>query len=98
MDFTYDGGGVGKGGCATLRVDGEHAGEVVIPATIPYYFAFDETFDIGVDRASPVTDDYPVVDNRFTGRLHWLRVDLGDDLYDDAGAERERARFRAVHD
>ncbi|WP_277670663.1 arylsulfatase [Saccharomonospora viridis] len=98
MEFAYAGGGVGKGGAVTLRVNGSEVGGIMVPATIPYYFAFDETFDIGVDRASPVTDDYPVVDNRFTGRLHWLRVDLGDDLYDDASAERERARFRAVHD
>lgn len=98
MDFAYDGGGVGKGGTATLHVDGKQVGEVVVPRTIPYYFAFDETFDIGCDRASPVTDDYPVVDNRFTGTLRWVRVDLGDDLCDDVGTERERSRFKAAHD
>jgi hypothetical protein len=48
--------------------------------TIPYYFAFDETFDLGVDRCSPVVDDYPVADNRFTGHLRTVRVDLGDDM------------------
>ncbi|MGI8312505.1 hypothetical protein [Saccharopolyspora hattusasensis] len=81
-----------------LHVDGEQVGEVVVPKTIPYYFAFDETFDIGVDRATPVTDDYPVGDNAFTGKLHWVRVDLGDDLHNDADADHDRARFKASHD
>ncbi|MBE9375258.1 arylsulfatase [Saccharopolyspora sp. HNM0983] len=98
VEFGYDGGGVGRGGTAALSVDGAAAGEVVVPATIPYYFAFDETFDIGVDRASPVTDDYPVVDNAFTGTLHRVRVDLGEDLYDDADAAQQRALFRAGHE
>ncbi|GAA4859446.1 arylsulfatase [Saccharopolyspora rosea] len=98
MAFAYDGGGVGKGGSVTLSVDGEQVAEGRVDATIPYYFAFDETFDVGVDRASPVTDDYPVVDNRFTGRLHWLRVDLADDLYSDVDSEQERARFVAAHE
>ncbi len=34
-----------------------------IPATTAYYFAFDETFNVGVDRGTPVTDDYPPVHN-----------------------------------
>ncbi|MGW3472655.1 arylsulfatase [Saccharopolyspora sp. NPDC000995] len=98
MEFSYHGGGVGQGGDVALHVDGEQVGEVLIPKTIPYYFAFDETFDIGVDRATPVTDDYPVGDNAFTGKLHWVRVDLGDDLHNDATADRDRARFKASHD
>jgi arylsulfatase len=96
LDFAYDGGGVGEGGAATLSVNGTPVADGRVPATIPYYFAFDETFDVGVDRASPVTDDYPVVDNGFTGRLHSLRVDLDDDLASDGVAERER--FRAAHE
>ncbi|GAA0531893.1 arylsulfatase [Saccharopolyspora subtropica] len=95
LEFRYDGGGVGRGGDATLLVDGQEVATGRIDATIPYYFAFDETFDIGVDRATPVTDDYPVLDNRFTGRLHWLRVDLGDDLHTDLAAEHA---FRTAHE
>ncbi|SDK71274.1 arylsulfatase [Actinopolyspora mzabensis] len=98
LDFAYDGGGVGMGGIATLHVDGEQRGQQRVGGTIPYYFAFDETFDIGVDRASPVTDDYPPVDNAYTGTLHSVRVDLGDDLHSDSDSERDRELFRAAHD
>ncbi|TCP47224.1 arylsulfatase [Tamaricihabitans halophyticus] len=98
LDFSYAGGGVGKGGTATLSVNGEKLAEGQVPATIPYYFAFDETFDIGCDRASPVTDDYPVVDNAFTGTLHRLRVDLADDLASDIGAAAERNRVLSSYD
>ena len=98
LDFDYDGGGVGNGGTATLCVDGEKSAQTLLEATIPYYFAFDETFDIGMDRASPVTDDYPAADNSFTGQLHWVHVDLADDLASDVAAETERERFRAAHD
>ena len=98
LEFTYDGGGVGKGGTAALHVDGAQVAKERVEGTIPYYFAFDETFDIGVDRASPVTDDYPPVDNAFTGPLHRIRVDLGDDLCSDSSDEQAREHFRAAHE
>jgi arylsulfatase len=98
LDFSYDGGGVGKGATAVLVVDGEKVSEGRVDATIPYYFAFDETFDLGVDRASPVTDDYPFVDNEFTGQLIQVRLDLADDVWSDVASERGRAQFRAAHD
>ncbi len=95
MDFEYDGGGVGKGGNATLYTDARKEGEQRVAGTIPYYFAFDETFDIGIDRASPVSEDYPAADNAFTGTLHSVRVDLGDDLCSDVHAAEQ---FRTAHE
>jgi arylsulfatase A-like enzyme len=95
LRFDYDGGGVGKGGAVTLRVDGTEVAWGRVDATIPYYFAFDETFDIGVDRASPVTDDYAPVDNAFTGGLRRLRVDLDDDQWADVEAA---SAFRTAHE
>src|SRR5690606_32927927 len=70
LDFAYDGGGLGKGGTAVLLVDGEKHASGRVARTIPYYFSFDETLDVGVDLSTPVTDDYPVLDNEFTGTLH----------------------------
>lgn len=58
MDFVYDGGGYGKGATIRLSVDGKAAGEDHIPASPISYFTIDETFDVGIDRGSPV-DDYP---------------------------------------
>lgn len=98
MEFSYDGGAVGRGGDVTLLVDGEKAAEGRVDATIPYYFAFDETFDVGVDRASPVVDDYPPVDNAFTGQLISVRFDLADDQVSDAASDRDREAFRYAHE
>ena len=47
LDFNYDGGGVGKGGQATLTVDGEKVASEHLPQTITYRMSLDETLDIG---------------------------------------------------
>src|SRR5262249_47280991 len=83
MEFAYDGGGLGKGGTATLYVDGEEVGSGRIEHTSPYVFSLDETSDVGVDSCSPVCDDYPAGRaNAFTGELRFLRVDLGEDSHE----------------
>jgi hypothetical protein len=36
--------------------------------------------DVGGDLALPVTDDYPEGEsNQFSGKIHWVRVDLEED-------------------
>ena len=45
-------------------------------------FSLDETTDVGRDTGAPVTPDYPVGDNAFTGTGNWVRLDLGDDSHD----------------
>ena len=57
MEFAYDGGGLGKGGVATLYVDGEQVGEGRVDATVPMLFSADETTDVGSDSGTPVSDD-----------------------------------------
>ena len=64
MEFAYDGGGLGKGGNATLYVDGEKVGEGRVDATVPMVFSADETCDVGSDTGTPVTDDYGAADDR----------------------------------
>ena len=39
MEFAYDGGGLGKGGTATLYVDGAKVGEGRVDATVPMLFS-----------------------------------------------------------
>jgi arylsulfatase len=78
-DFAFDGGEAGAGGTGTLYVDGEQVGQGRIERTVSYQFSLDEGLDVGRDTASPVTDDYPVRDNAFTGTLHNVRIDLGQD-------------------
>ncbi len=58
MEFAYDGGGLGKGGTATLILDGTPVGEGRIDGTVPLIFSGDETTDLGEDTGTPVTDDF----------------------------------------
>ncbi|MEU7892537.1 arylsulfatase [Nonomuraea sp. NPDC049152] len=79
LEFTYDGGGVGKGGSGLLTVDGAKVVEGRIEATTPYLFSADETLDIGIDTASPVSPDYTETGNSFTGTIDFVRIDIGGD-------------------
>jgi arylsulfatase A-like enzyme len=82
MEFTYDGGGLGRGGDVTLYVDGEAVGTGRLDATVPMLFSGDETTDIGSDTATPVSDDY-AGDGTFHGRVRWVQLDIdkaADDL------------------
>ena len=77
MEFTYDGGGLGKGGDVTLYVDGEKAGEGRVEHTVPVIFSADETTDLGRDSATPVSDDHGY-ENAFTGRIRWVQIDIDE--------------------
>ena len=77
MDFAYSGGPPGDSAAVALAVDGTWVGAGRIAATTAYYFSFDETFNVGVDRGTPVTDDYRPVRNAFTGTIRRVRIDLG---------------------
>ena len=57
VEFAYDGGGLAKGGTATLFLDGQQVGEGRVDGTVPMVFSADETTDVGSDTATPVTDD-----------------------------------------
>jgi arylsulfatase A-like enzyme len=78
MEFTYDGGGLGKGGEIALFVDGEQVGQGRVEATVPMLFSADETTDVGSDTATPVSDDYSPQSSVFSGRIHWVQIDLED--------------------
>ncbi|WP_206191297.1 hypothetical protein, partial [Streptomyces niveiscabiei] len=55
---------------------------------------FDETLDIGVDLSTPVSDDYPALDNEFTGTIHTVRIDL--DPQDTGSPEYDGGLHRRV--
>jgi len=93
--FDYDGGPPGSGAGVSLEVDGETIGSGRIPVTTAYYFAFDETFNVGVDRGSPVVDDYRPVLNEFQGLIHRVRFDLG--AVGEPPSEELRARAHYTH-
>jgi len=82
MEFAYDGGGLAKGGDVTLYHDGEAVGTGRVEATQAMIFSADETTDIGYESGTAVSPDYTTKTSRFTGTIHWVRIDLGDDDHD----------------
>ena len=89
VEFTHDGGGLGKGGSVTLYVDGTEVGAGRIDGTVPLIYSTDETLDLGGDSGSPVADDYPA-DRAFTGRIRWVQLDIADDGHDHLVAPEDR--------
>ena len=87
MDFTYDGGGLGKGGDVALYVDDVEVAAGRLEATVPLVFSADETCDLGVDSASPVSDDYTPESSKFNGRIGWVQLDVGEGQNDPATPE-----------
>jgi len=74
FEFRYDGGGLGRGGDARIRVNGQLVAEKHLLHTIPVIFPFYETFDIGEDAGTPV-GDY-AVPYRFQGKIRRVVFDL----------------------
>jgi arylsulfatase len=78
-EFSYDGGGLGKGGAVTLTVDGSPVGEGRVEATQPFVFSMDETLDVGCETGTAVSSDYTAQTSKFSGTIEWIRLDAGDD-------------------
>ena len=75
-EFAYDGGGPGKGGTGTIFVNGEKVAEARIDRTQAIVFSVDEGADVGFDGETSVTDDYKQGDNKFTGKIHKVTIEL----------------------
>jgi len=95
VEFKYDGGGVGKGGTASLFVNDKKVGEGRVEKTVPGRFSADETFDIGRDTGSPVSADY-ASPNPFTGKLKQVNINLGTSTLNDEDQRKEQAIHRTV--
>ena len=76
MNFDYDGGAIGKGGAATLLVNGKQVASGRIERTQGMVFSADEGAGVGVDDATPVTTDYKKGDNAFTGKIIKVTIDV----------------------
>jgi arylsulfatase len=76
LEFAYDGGGPGKGGLATLYVNGKKVSEGRVERTTPAVFSGDETADVGKDDATQVVTAFENVrDSKFTGSVKSVTVD-----------------------
>jgi hypothetical protein len=96
MEFRYDGGGLGKGATVSLLVNDRKVGEGRISTTswIGKYSA-DETFDIGEDSGSPVSDEY-VAPSRFSGTIEKVVIDVQPANLTAADLQRQQAAERAA--
>ena len=77
MEFDYDGGGLGKGANIALFVDGHRVGRGRVERTHSFSFGLSSMTEVGRHRGSPVSGDYSPIDNTFSGRIHWVQIDLG---------------------
>ncbi|KZF17516.1 arylsulfatase [Rhodococcus sp. EPR-134] len=77
-EFTYDGGGLARGGGVTIYHDGREVGSGRVEQTQPMVFSADETTDIGDDYGMPVSVDYSGA-TTFNARIDVVQIDVGDD-------------------
>ena len=78
LEFAYDGDGAGKGGMATLFVDGKQVAEGRVEKTQPAVFSADETADVGRDDATQVADKVfeNVNESDFTGHVDKVKISI----------------------
>jgi arylsulfatase len=77
LDFAYDGRGYGKGGKATLLVNGKPVAEGRVEKTQPNVFSADETADVGLDNQTPVAEGIGSgAETRFTGKINKITLEV----------------------
>ncbi|MEL6117615.1 arylsulfatase [Photobacterium sp. SP02] len=78
LNFVYDGGGLGKGGEATLLVNGKEVAKGRVEKTQPNIFSADETADVGLDNQTPVANGigYGPEETKFTGKIHKIVLEV----------------------
>jgi arylsulfatase len=93
MEFKYDGGGLGKGGMATLYVDGKQVGQGRVERTHAVVFSADSVTEVGNKTGAPIYKDFGVRGNEFTGKVRWAQIDVGSDSHDHLLTPEERFRI-----
>jgi arylsulfatase A-like enzyme len=94
FEFAYDGPGLGKGGTGTLLVNGKKVAAGQIDRTQGLMFSADEGADVGQDGETPVSDDYKEGDNKFTGKIQKVVVEVGPVKL--SAKEREGSRIKSL--
>jgi arylsulfatase A-like enzyme len=82
----------GTGGTTTLRIGKKKVGEGRFEQQVFGYFTVNETFDVGCDTVSPVSDLYESP-FPFTGEIIKVMVDVSEATFEELAAQHElRAR------
>ena len=95
FEFASDGGGMGKGGIGTILVNGQKVADGRIEHTQCCFYSADEGADVGMDDGTPVAEDYKERDNKFTGTIYKVTIELKDTKA--ANAEGEQDAVREAH-
>ena len=74
-EFTYAGGGAGKGGKGSISIDGKKVAEGDIKNTHGNVFGLDEPADVGTDSNTPVSDAYKGK-AKFTGKINKVTIEV----------------------
>lgn len=103
FEFTYDGGGYGKGGTGKLFVNGKKTAEARIENTHGFVFSPDEGADVGQDGETPVVEDYGITNpHKFTGKIEKVVIDLDktkpEDKKKSDDAHREAMSLKQLRD
>jgi arylsulfatase len=99
MEFAYDGGGLGKGGTAVIGINSKEVGRAKIANTVAGRFGID-TFGVGSDTGSPVTDTYGP-SFPFSGKIDRVDIELGPrnlSPEDEAKLHKMHTLFAGAHE
>jgi arylsulfatase A-like enzyme len=75
-EFVVDSPKPGTGGKCFLFVDGQKVAEGFIPKTQPFMYSADEGIDVGMDNETNVSNDYKEGNNKFSGKIKKVKVDI----------------------
>jgi hypothetical protein len=84
----------GAGGIGRLYINGDKVGEGQFPTTMKFRYSLDESFDIGRDSASPVSEEYKAGAQFTGGNIEKVVVDLAGERHIDHEAETRIAMKR----
>ena len=73
-NFTYEGGGIGKGGNMTISVDGTQVAEGKLTRTQQGIFSVDDLADVGLDEGTQVTNYGGP--NKFNGKIAKVNIEV----------------------
>ena len=94
MDFTYDGGGLGKGGTAALYVQGEQVADCRVDATHPMIFSADSTASVAEKAGAPICDEFDRTGKHaFNGNVQRVHIVVGEDSHDHYIDKQEQLRI-----
>jgi hypothetical protein len=85
----------GTGGKVILRVGEKVIGEGRFEKQVPFRFTVNESFDVGCDTVTPVSDQYETP-FAFSGTIRRVMVDISDKAFEELSAEAKGARAKVA--